>query len=225
MLQRRKIAMVAAEFLGVAVLTGVFLAVSKSNIGIPYFVSLAAGLTLAAATFILGASSGAHLNPAVTIGLWTARRIKAFPALVYIVAQLLGGLMAYLLYSYLADTSLQNVTEFSSRILVAEAAGAFILAFGWAAVVYNKMDDAKRAFVIGASFTAGILVASIASAGLVNPAIALGMRAWELGTYVLGPILGAIIGFNLYALLFAPTNSLLAKNARLFGGRGNSPRS
>lgn len=211
LLERKKIAMVLAEFLGVAILTAVFLAVSKSNIGIPYFVSLVAGLTLATVTLAFGAASGAHLNPAVTIGLWTARRIKALPALVYIAAQLLGGAFAYLLYTYLVDTTLPHTGEFDSRILVAESVGAFVFALGWAATVYHKMDDSKRAFVIGASFTVGILIASIASAALLNPAVALGMRSWVWGTYVLGPVLGAIIGFNLYALLFAPVSSLLGK--------------
>lgn len=206
--ERKKIAMITAEFLGTAILTAVVLAVSKSNVGIPYFVSLVAGLALAALTLALGAVSGAHLNPIVTIGLWTARRIKTLPALVYVAAQMLGGAVAYLLYTYLVNNTMQNVGEFDSRILVAEAVGAFVFSLGWAAVVYHRLEEGKAAFVIGASFVLGVLVASVASAGILNPAVALGMRSWEWGTYVLGPVLGAVIGFNLYALLFAPSSSL-----------------
>lgn len=213
LLGRKKIAMILAEFLGTATLVDVVLAVSKSNVGIPYFVSLLAGLTIAAGTLVFGAVSGAHFNPIITIGLWTARRIKTLPAIVYIAAQMLGGAVAYLLYTYLVNNSLQSVGEYDSRVLVAEAVGAFVFSLGWAATVYHKLDAAKSAFVVGASLVIGAMVASVGSAGLLNPAVALGMHTWVWGTYALGPILGAIIGFNLYALLFAPTDTLESEAA------------
>lgn len=209
MFERKKIAMVLAEFLGAAILTAVVLAVSKTNIGIPYFVSLMAGLALAAGMMVFGSISGAHFNPVVTIGLWTARQVKTLPAIAYIAAQLLGGFVAYLLYTYIVDSTIRSVGEYNSRVLVAEAVGAFVFALGWAATVYHKLDAAKSAFVVGGSFIVGVTVASLGSAGFLNPAVALGAQSWVWGTYVLGPILGAIIGFNLYALLFAPANSLL----------------
>ncbi|HEY5806191.1 MAG TPA: aquaporin [Candidatus Saccharimonadales bacterium] len=214
LLERKKIAMVLAEFLGTAILTSVVLAVSKSNVGIAYFVSLAAGLALAAGMLFFGAASGAHFNPAITIGMWTARRMKTLPALAYIAAQLLGGLAAYQLFSYLVNNTIPASGAYDSRILVAEAVGAFIFSLACAATVYNKFSADKSALLAGAAFVVGLIVASVASVpgvSLLNPAIALGMNTWVWGTYVLGPILGAVIGFNLYALLFAPANSLLAK--------------
>ncbi|HSW99422.1 MAG TPA: aquaporin [Patescibacteria group bacterium] len=209
MFGRNKIAMLVAEFLGTGVLTAVVLSVSKSNIGIPYFVSMAIGLTLAALALVFGSISGAHLNPSITIGLWSARRIKTLPAIAYVAAQLLGGICAYLLYTYFVKTHWANGGKFESRVLVAESTGAFIFALGWAATVYRKLDGGKAAFVVGGSLAVGALVASAGSGGLLNPAVALGLRAWVWGTYVLGPVLGAIIGFNLYALLFAPGEALL----------------
>jgi len=210
LLERKKIAVVLAEFLGTAILTAVVLAVSKSNVGIAYFVSLAVGLTVAVGTVVFGSISGAHFNPAVTIGLWTARRIKTLPAIAYIAAQLLGASVAYLLYRYFINGTLQNVGEYNSRVLVAEAVGAFVFSFGWAAAAYHKLDVSKSAFAVGAALTTGILVASVGSAGLLNPAVALGAHVWVWGTYVLGPILGSVIGVNLYALFFAPANALAA---------------
>ena len=212
MFGRKKIAMLMAEFLGTGILTLVVLAVSKSNIGIPYFIAIAAGLTIAAGTLVFGAVSGAHFNPAITLGLWSARRIQALPALVYVAVQLLGGICAYLLYTYFVKTSWPNTAEFDSRVLVAETVGAFVFALGWAAAVYNRLEVGKAAFVVGASLVLGIFVASVGSAGLLNPAVALGMRSWELATYVLGPVLGAVIAFNLYALLFAPVKELLVED-------------
>jgi glycerol uptake facilitator-like aquaporin len=209
MFSRNKIAMLVAEFLGTGVLTAVVLAVSKSNIGIPYFVSIAVGLTVAALTVILGTVSGAQLNPAITLGLWSARRIKTLPAVTYILAQLAGAMCAYWLYTYFINTHLTNVGKFESRMLVAEATGAFIFAMGWAAVVYQKLEGGKAAFAVGGALTMGVLVASVGSGALINPAVALGVHSWVWGTYVLGPVLGAIIGFNLYALLFAPADALM----------------
>lgn len=204
MLGRKQIAMIMAEFLGTGILTLVVLGVSKSTIGIPYFVALAAGLVVAGVTLALGAVSGAHLNPAITIGAWTTRRVKTVPAVVYIAAQLLGGGAAYLLYTYLIGQHWQNTGHFEGRILAAEALGAFIFSMFWAAAAFQKLELGKAAAVVGIGLTLGILAASAASGGLLNPAVALGARSWVWGTYVLGPILGAVIGFNLYALLFAP---------------------
>src|SRR5688572_30545576 len=198
LLERKKIAMVLAEFLGTAILTAVVLAISKSNLGVPYFISLMAGLTIAVGTIMFAAVSGAHFNPIITIGLWSARKVKTLPALVYVAAQLLGGIVAYLLYTYFVNTHWANAGEYDARVLVAETVGAFVFSLGWAAVVYNKLEGGRAAFAVGAALVIGIMVASVGSAAILNPAVALGMRSWVWGTYVLGPVLGAVIGFNLY---------------------------
>lgn len=216
MLSRNKIAMVMAEFLGTATLTMIALAVSRSNMGYPFFISMGVGLTLGILVLVLGAVSGAHVNPAVTIGMWSIRRIRTIKAIVYVAAQLLGGIAAYALFTYMVDTTWQNAGEFDARILVGEAFGALVFTMGIAAAVYQKYTGLRLAVTVGASLTVGLLIASVASVasgifagGFVNPAIALGAQSWVWGTYVLGPVLGAIIGFNLYALLFAPAGSLV----------------
>lgn len=214
MLTRKRIAMIMAEFLGTALLTLAVLAVSRSNIGFPYFVGAAAGLVLVMATFVLGNVSGAHLNPIVTIGLWSVRKVKSAPALVYIASQLLGGIAAYYLFTYFIGQPLEGANStFQARVLVAETVGALIFSLGWAAAVYQRLDVGRAAATVGISLMLGILVASIGSGGIINPAVALGVQSWVWGTYVLGPVLGAIIGFNLYSLLFAPASSLVADAA------------
>jgi glycerol uptake facilitator protein len=218
MFSRKKAAMLVAEFLGTGVLTLVFLSVTKSALNISYFVAIAAGLVIAAMVLVFGAVSGAHLNPAVTIGLWSVRRIKTLPAIVYIVAQLLGGAAAYLLFKYFIGQELHVEAKFDTHIMVAEAVGAFIFALGWAATVYQRLTTSQTATVLGLSFVVAVLASSIAvarwvdpavlSSPVLNPAVALGAHVWIWFSYVLGPVLGAIIGFNLYALLFAPESSL-----------------
>jgi glycerol uptake facilitator protein len=211
-LSRKKIAMVMAEFLGTGVLTLAVLAVSKSTIGIPYFVSIAAGIAVAAGTLVFGSVSGAHFNPVVTLGLWSIRRVKTLPTIAYVAAQLLGAVAAYYLFTYFISQTWSNVpATFEGRILVAEAAGAFIFSLGFAAAVFNKLEGGKAAAVVGLSLLLGVLISSAGAGGIINPAVALGVRSWVWGTYVLGPVLGAIIGFNLYSLLFAPASELVAK--------------
>jgi glycerol uptake facilitator-like aquaporin len=209
MLTRKKAAMILAEFLGAGFLTLAVLAISKSSIGIPYFVAIGAGITIAMVTLVLGAVSGAHANPLVTIGLWSIRRIKTVPAIVYVAAQLLGGIAAYFTFTYFVGQTWNNTGEFQSKVMVAEAVGGFIFSLGVAAVVFQKLRGGLAAAAIGLSLTIAILVASAGAGGIVNPAVALGARSWVWGTFVLGPILGGIIGFNLYSLLFAPASELV----------------
>lgn len=208
--QRYKLAMLMAEFLGTAVLTMVALAVTVT-MGNPYFIAIGVGLTVAALVFLFGRISGAHFNPAITIGMVSTRRFPLATAVVYVAAQLLGGIAAYALFSYLANQSIKNHGQYEPRILVSEAVGAFVLAMGVAAVVYNRYVGGKAAAVVGASLTVGVLCASLTQGGIINPAIALGFHQWVWGTYVLGPVLGAVIGFNLYALLFAPATELITE--------------
>jgi aquaporin Z len=57
-------------------------------------VSLAFGLSVLTGAYALGHISGGHFNPAVSLGLWAGRRFPARDLLPYIVAQVLGGLLA-----------------------------------------------------------------------------------------------------------------------------------
>lgn len=212
MFTKQKVAMIVAEFLGTAILTYVVLSVLMSSIGIGYFIALAAGLTVGLLTLLVGGISGAVLNPAITVGLWTVRKLSTYQALIYIAVQMLGGLCAYALFKYVSGASLDDreIAKFTPEILVAETVGTAVLAMGFAAAAYQNVTSSVKAFVIGGALIVGVLVgASQAVAGLINPAVALGTNALDvaswgsLGNFVLGPILGAVIGMNLYNLLFA----------------------
>ncbi len=75
---------------GSAVLAAAFPEVGIGLLG----VSLAFGLTVLTMAFAIGHISGCHLNPAVSIGLWAGGRFPAKELLPYIVAQVLGGILA-----------------------------------------------------------------------------------------------------------------------------------
>lgn len=215
MLGRRNVAALVAEFLGTGVLTLLIFSVQRSTIGVPFFVALAAGLAVMIMAFAVGRTSGGYFNPALVIGMWSARKLNTARALAYIVVQFLGAWAAYGLYKYLTkNNSLPEVGgQFAGRIMVAEAVGTGIFAFAVAGAIYQRFTAIMASTVAGLGLTLGIIAASPASLGLLNPAVAFGVRAWVLGTYVLGPILGAIIGVNLYGLLFAEPKALAAADA------------
>ncbi len=205
---KKEIAAYVAEFLGTGVLTLLILSVQRSTIGVPFFVAIAAGLAVVVMSFAVARVSGGHFNPGLTIGMWTARKLSSVNTILYIAAQLLGALAAYYLYTYFVNNKLQAVGgHYSGRILTAEIVGTAIFTFGWAAAMYQRYTAAVAASVAGLSLTLGIIAASSASLGLLNPAVALGVKAWVWGTYVLGPVVGGVIGVNLYNLVFADTPS------------------
>lgn len=208
MFSRQKIAMVVAEIVGTAVLTSVILSVSRSPLGLPYFVALAAGITMAMLVLVVGPTSGAHVNPAVTLGMWTVRKINTLEAIVYIAAQFMGAVLAWKLYTYFIDGPVKNIAgkNFDWRVLVAELVGTAVFTFGIAAAVYQKYEGGQKAATIGGSLLLGLLVASTASNGVLNPAVALGVQSWSKA-YVFGPLIGGIVGMFIYSFLMAPAEA------------------
>lgn len=214
MFGKKKVAMLVAEFLGTAVLTLTVLSMRNSGIGYALFVALAAGIAVASMMLVVGPSSGAQLNPALTVGLWTSRKIKTLPAIVYIAAQLVGGAAAYWLYVYLVKVHLPNIAgHFQARVMLAEAIGAFVFTFSWMAAAAQKLTGIKLSAVVGGAFALGIIIASVSSNAFINPAVALGAHAWGWGTMVLGPVVGAVVGVNLYNILFTDDRLLWASSA------------
>jgi glycerol uptake facilitator-like aquaporin len=205
MITRQRVAVLVAEFLGTMLLALTVLVVASSQLGLSYFVAFAAGLALIFLVFAVGGISGALFNPAITIGLWTIRKITTKRALAYIVVQLLGGFAAFMLYGYLHENTVwaNRAVGYDSQVLVAEVIGTAVLAFGIATAIYRGLDGGAKAFTIGGGLILGVILASTASAGFLNPAVAISLQYWDPSTYVLGPVLGAIIGFNLYNLLYS----------------------
>src|SRR4051812_44220823 len=68
-------------------------------------VAFAHGLALAVMVSALGAVSGAHFNPAVTMALWLASRMTGRRALAYVLAQLIGALLAAALIGYVFNSA------------------------------------------------------------------------------------------------------------------------
>jgi len=203
MFKKGNVAGLVAEFLGTALLVTMALVLFETT-AVTYFVATSVAVTLGVIVMFFWGISGAHVNPGVTFGMWTARHIGTLRAAGYIASQLLGGLAAWQLYQYLSDKNIPaHAGSFNTAMWVGEVIGTAILAAGFTAALTRGFDSLQSALTIGASLFVGMMVAAIASAGYINPALALGVRSWD-SVYVLGPLVGGVIGVNLYTMLFAP---------------------
>lgn len=187
-----------AEFLGAGALTLIVALSLKGAFPIP--TPFLAALTLGLFVYSIGHISGAHLNPAVTIGAWSIQKISTNQAVGYVLSQAIGAIVAMLIansfYSGVAVTPPDT-----AQIFMAELFGTFFFTFGIASVIYGKTPAQLSGVVIGGSLLLGIAFASLmGSSGLLNPAVALGAGSFNLA-YLLGPIAGSLLGMNVYKRL------------------------
>ncbi len=167
---------------------------------VPLPVPIVAALVLTLFVYTVSSISGTHLNPAVSIGLFSIKKISLSQLLWYILAQMLGAELAYFATLFFIDKTPTLTISNTLVTGVAEAIGTFVLAFGVAAVVYKKVPEAASGFVIGGSLLLGIALAGAEANGILNPAVALSIGS--LGVmYILGPIVGGVFGMWTFKLL------------------------
>ncbi len=188
----------AAECLGAFLLALLVHLSIGGNFPVP--TPVVAGLTLGLIVYMLGAISGAHVNPAVTIGLASLGKISWPEAGKYVLAQFIGGALALVLGNALLGESLSVTADSSLMIFVAEALGAMILVLAVSSVVYGKAPQEASGLTIGTGLTLGVLAASVLSNGVLNPAVALGIGSLSLA-YILGPVVGGILAAQAYRAL------------------------
>jgi aquaporin Z len=187
-----------AELLGTFLLT---LAVSVAlTSGGPEVTPLVAALTLGVCVYTLGPVSGCHLNPGVTAGMWSIGRMRVNDAVAYVLAQCIGALLAMVAARGLVGVSPTPIALDLPVVGIAEALGTAILAFGVAAVALQRVSPGASGATVGGSLLLGILVASTSSNGVINPAVALGIGSLSF-SYVLGPLVGGIVGAQLQKAL------------------------
>jgi len=185
-----------AEFIGTLVLTLVVTASIFSSAGVP--TALWVGLALAMMVFAIGSASGAHYNPAVTVGMMAMKKIGVKDGVMYIVAQLLAGLAVWGLALAMNLQMPAFQVDFSFYALAAEALGMAVFAFAISAALDKAQGPLQRAVLIGLGLVIGAYVAGgFGSYGIINPAIAFGIKVWGLA-YLVGPLVGSIIGMAVY---------------------------
>jgi aquaporin Z len=192
----------AAEFVGTFMLAFAVLASLHGVFG-GLATPFVAGFVVFLAVLALGGVSGAHLNPAVTVALYMLKKISVTKAVGYVVVQLLGAVVASVAMAYwVADSSklgLESGAMWDWKLLGAEVFGTAFFVFALVAAVMHKHDGVSLASLVGGGLTLGILFAVVAgSLGVLNPAVAVALGVFNV-TYVVGPVLGAIIGAYAYA--------------------------
>lgn len=180
-------------------------------------IALAHGLTIAVMASATAAISGGHLNPAVTIGLYAARKIDAPLAGVYIIAQLVGAVTAAaILLPVLGQDAIAGGTPALQEIngeevgpwtgIVIEAILTFFLVF----VIYGTAVD-KRAPQVGGLFIGLTVALDILAGGPItgaamNPARHFGpavlsgsvVMKEQIWLYWIGPALGGVVAALVY---------------------------
>ena len=205
---------------GSAVLAAKFPEVGIGLVG----VSLAFGLTVVTMAYAVGHISGGHFNPAVTIGLLAGGRVKAGDVAPYIVAQLVGAMLAAWILAQIASG---NGTDAVAGGLASNGFGehspgnysqgaAFltevVMTFFFLIVILGATDGRAPAgfapLAIGLALTLIHLISIPVTNTSVNPARSTGpallVGGWalqQLWLFWVAPILGAVLAGGVYRWL------------------------
>ena len=212
---------------GSAVLAAAFPDVGIGLLG----VSLAFGLSVITMAYAIGHVSGCHLNPAVTIGLWAGGRFPAKEIPLYVIAQVVGAIVAAMALAYIAQgNGTYSIAEngLASNGFGAHSPGGYALGaafvievlltafFLW--VIMGSTDGRAPAgfapIAIGLCLTLIHLISIPVTNTSVNPARSTGPALFEGGIaleqlwlFWLAPIIGALIGGALYKALAVDTHA------------------
>ena len=162
------------------------------------------GLTLLVMVIAIGKVSGAHLNPAVTVGLVTARQFPRHEGVLYVVAQVVGAFLAFA-FGKAVGRDLP-ITDPHANALWFESIGTALLVFVVVRVVISKLSPAASALGIGLALSVGIAIAGPSSGGVLNPAIALVLLMGRLSS---GSLLISIL-YLIVPVLVGAAAALLA---------------
>jgi len=189
------------------------------------FIGLAHGIALLLAVYTIGRLTGAHINPAVTIAHWATRRIETKKVGPYILGQLVGasiagfvllalwtsnnnpGLVQAAQSTFLGDT-VPGPGFGVGAVLLAEVIGTAILVFTVFGATDKAADPSRAGVTIGFALAAIVWMFGPISGASLNPA-----RTWgptiasavfsltplgNLWIYIVGPVLGGLLGAFLY---------------------------
>ncbi len=184
-------------------------------------IALAWGFAVLAIVYAFGHVSGAHVNPAVTVGLAATRKFPWSAVPVYVVAQFVGAILASLaVWAVFGDSAREATLLLGATIpgdgysngvvFLAEVLITFILLIVVMATATDERAESPAVGLgVGLTIAAGILVVGPVSGASFNPARSLApmlvsgeFPAWL--AYVAGPLAGGVIGAFLYDYLLRP---------------------
>ncbi|MDR0200431.1 MAG: aquaporin [Streptococcaceae bacterium] len=211
--QRFAIAPLIAEFAGTFLLVGIVIRLAQQGtlgaLGIALFLSIL--------IVIFGGISGAHLNPAITLAQFFNRKMDGGKTVLYIIAQVLGALLAlaalYALYKYGVGNKVSfiHVTVPKGKIifsLLAEMFGSFIFGIGVGHAIYaTDKPMLETGLSVGFGLFGGLMIGGSTTA--LNPAVATAIGAFstvnkllpDILVYFVGTTVGMTLGVTAYRFL------------------------
>ncbi|MCL1036052.1 aquaporin Z [Shewanella submarina] len=230
------IKILSAEFIGTfwLVLGGcgsAVLAAGFPEMGIGFLgVALAFGLTVVTMAYAIGHISGCHLNPAITLGLWVGGRFEATKVIPYMIAQVLGAIVAaavlYLIASGKAGYSLANGLAANgydlhspggydlTSALLTEIVMTFMFLIVVLGATHRAATPAMAGLAIGLCLTLIHLISIPVTNTSVNPARSTGpallQGGWaleQLWLFWLAPFIGALLAGLAYRWLAPDSES------------------
>lgn len=182
-------------------------------------VAFAFGLAVVAMAYTIGNISGCHINPAITLGVWLSGRMRTKRAMMYMLFQVVGGILGALLLSLLVATGAHEEPTFTGANSFAPehmwqaflAETVFTALFVW--VVLGTTDEKKGAgnmagLVIGLTLVLVHIVCIPITGTSVNPARSIGPALMEGGQamgqlwlFIVAPMLGGAIAAGVWRFI------------------------
>jgi MIP family channel proteins len=200
------------------------------------------GLTHAFVLFVLiasiGVASGGHFNPAITTAFIVLRRIDPIDGLVYILAQLSGGVLGALLTkAFLLDegrASDYGVPKLSDLVgsafqgALIEGIGTFVLVLTVLAMALNPEVRRWAALSIGAALGFLVMVLGPLTGGSFNPArwfgpALVGNEFADAWLYIVAPLVGGAIAAVFYRFVIQPSSGPVQEAVDTVAPRGPAP--
>ncbi|MBS2099605.1 aquaporin Z [Carboxylicivirga linearis] len=200
---------------GSAVLAAAFPEVGIGLVG----VSIAFGLSVLTMAYAIGHISGAHLNPAVTVGLYVGGRMDKKDVLPYIIAQCIGAIAAAAVLFVIATGNGSEIGSFAANgygehspggySMTAAIVSEFVMTMIFLIIIMGATDDAAPkgfgGIAIGLTLTLIHLISIPVTNTSVNPARSLSQAVFvgdwalaQLWLFILIPIAGAAVGALIY---------------------------
>ncbi len=183
-------------------------------------IGLAHAFLLFGLIVMFGVVSGGHFNPAVTLAAWAIKRISSVDALIYMLAQLSGGVLGALLCkgllldegraTHYGAATVSPILGSDFRGSIIEAIGVFCLVLVILAAVYSKKSVKDWApLAIGTTLGFIVMVGGPLTGGSYNPARwfgpALVGNEWGgVWPYLVGPIVGSLLAAAVFKFVLEP---------------------
>ncbi|MBL6836357.1 MAG: aquaporin [Actinomycetota bacterium] len=174
----------------------------------PKLIPYVFGLTITSCVYLLGKYSGAHFNPAVTIGFFINKEISVKDGILYISIQILSAISASLLHNIVfTEQHSFGTTTISTTYIPGSVAEILCTAFLMLVILLvTRNDNRVYGLAIGGAVTLSALLIGDMTGASLNPARSIGPmilygNTIEIWFYILFPIVGSSIGTVLYNYL------------------------